>query len=167
MSLDKLKKAESLAAKLDKLNSQFEIAESTVYELAEYIDNDIEINEEVDDADILSMKMLKEDFKMIRNTLLDTIDNGKKVISNLTQEILTLEGNSGSAISAYAELIMTVNSSMKLLTETYQNIIKLQKEMSKPEQQSDGSPQLGANISEIIRKIKHENLIEAEIVKND
>jgi hypothetical protein len=39
--------------------------------------------------------------------------------------------------------------------------------MNKPEQQSDGSPQLGANISEIIRKIKHENLIEAEIVKND
>lgn len=156
----KMEKAESLAFKLDKLNSHFDITTSTIHEIAEYVENvSLEDEKVEEDDELLSMSMLKSDFKMIRDTLLDTIKNGKKVISNLTEDLLQLEGNSGSAISAYAELIMTVNSSMKLLTETYSNIIKLQKEMSEKNVSVNNdiseNKYLGVNVTAIIRETKN------------
>ena len=157
---ERIKKAESLAYKLDKLNSHFDVTTSTIHEIAEYVEDMPEDEEVEKDTELLSMSMLKSDFKMIRNTLLDTIKNGKKVISNLTTELLQLEGNSGSAISAYAELIMTVNSSMKLLTETYSNIIKLQKEMSEKnidKKDISEDKYLGVNVTAIIRETKKIN----------
>lgn len=126
-------KAQSLANKLDKLNAHFDIAESTIGELSEYVNAivpevDTEIEFDDKSQNLITISLLKKDFMMIRDTLLTNISNGKNVIQAITVELMSLEGTkNGQMLSAYAELVGVVNNSMKLLTSTYKDIVDIQK----------------------------------------
>ena len=124
--------AQLLANKLDKLNEFFDITESTVQEIAKQVE-DIdyeEVSSEIDD-NIITIDLLKKDFLFIRETLLETVKNGKTVIGKLSLEIEVQEGSSGNVISAYAELVATVNNSLKLLSGTYKDIIEMNIKLKK------------------------------------
>jgi hypothetical protein len=131
-------RAETLANKLDSLNQYFDITESTISEISKHICVDdseetelIEESEDDDTIQIIDLKTLKEDFRTIRSTLLETIKNGKIVIGSLTTSITELDTDNPDMIDAYASLVGTVNNSLKLLTGTYKDIITMQEILNK------------------------------------
>ena len=166
-------KAQVLANKLDKLNSHFDVAESTIGELSVYVDS---ILPDVDTDDIsfddrsqnlITIDLLKRDFVMIRDTLLTNITNGKNVIQAISVELMSLEGTkNGQMISAYAELVGVVNNSMKLLTGTYKDIVEIQKSVIIEEEKDKQKNGVGGDVyntqinigsvSDLIEQIKGE-----------
>jgi hypothetical protein len=167
MTIDQ-NRATALATKLDSLNQYFDITQSTVNEISKHLGADevTEIVEETDDTQIIDIKTLKADFRTIRDTLLETIKNGKTVIGALTASMADLDNQDPDLISAYSSLVGTVNNSLKLLTETYKNILVMQEMInkSKPKETQqgkltvNGSVQINtvsASVDEIIRAMKN------------
>jgi hypothetical protein len=119
--------AELLANKLDKLNEFFDITTSTIDEINKEVQtidsDDIDVFDESDD--IITIPVLKKDFNFIRETLLQTVEDGKRVINKISLELDVGEGSPASIISAYAELVGTVNNSLKLLSSTYKDIVDI------------------------------------------
>jgi methyl-accepting chemotaxis protein len=119
--------AELLANKLDKLNEFFDITTSTIDEINKEVQtidsDDIDVFDESDD--IITIPVLKKDFNFIRETLLQTVEDVKRVINKISLELDVGEGSPASIISAYAELVGTVNNSLKLLSSTYKDIVDI------------------------------------------
>lgn len=148
MSLDeKIKRGEQLAKKLDKIASQFDIAESAVEDMDEYISeslpaevtfekNPIELPTEVVES-VIKVSLLKEDFHTIRETLLSTVKSGRLILQSLADELLISDSERKSQmITSFAELTNAVNQSLKLLSSIYKDIVQVQKEImnfDKPE----------------------------------
>ena len=127
-----------LASRLNKINEIFGISEElsikmdvSVSELYSDIEKSVsseksDESSDKDDLEIITIKTLKEDFNTIRDVLLGNIDNGKDIINKLSQCLVTDESSTtGAMISSYAELIGVVNNSLKLLTDTYKNIVDI------------------------------------------
>lgn len=98
---------------------------------------------------------------MIRETLIETISNGRKVINSLTLNISDLEVSNGQILSAYAELVSVVNNSLKLLTSTYKDILTIQNTINdnsnkngKNKVDINNSIIFGGNMTDIIKKIQ-------------
>ena len=127
-----IEQANILANKLDRLNQFFDITQSTVDEITKEVDtiDDFEVIDE-DENSIITLSLLKSDFGFIRKTLIDNIENGKKVIDKLSLEIEVEQQSAGSVISAYAELVGTINSSLKLLSSSYKDIIDMNIKINK------------------------------------
>jgi hypothetical protein len=181
MSDNTQQKAQLLANKLDKLNEHFDIVESTINECTEYVESlegeivseDLDINESenngfISDSDVLTM--LKTDFMSSRETLIDTIKNGKIIINTVSNKISMFdEETNADLISAYAVLIKTVNDSTKLLIGLYKDIIsthKLLQDQSKKDISGvnfEGDVTInsigGRNISDIIREIQNKGVL--------
>lgn len=144
-----------LSNKLDKLNEFFDITSSTVDEIKKEVDT-IEVKDYgttsiVDynsnqDLSIITIQLLKADFDFIRETLLETVKNGKDVLSKITLEIDIGESQSASIISAYAELVGTVNNSLKLLSSTYKDIVDLHIKLQKKKEEDDKDKDKGTTI---------------------
>lgn len=164
-------KAQALSTKLDKLNSHFDIAESTIGELSEYIDTIVpEINTDIEyderTQNLITINLLKKDFILIRDTLLTNISNGKNVISAMTVELMSLEGTQNAQmLLAYGQLVGIVNNSMKLLTSTYKDIIEIQKSVIVEEEKDNQKNGNGdvyntqinfGSVSELIKQIKEQ-----------
>lgn len=157
-----ISQAEKLASKLDSLNKYFDIAENTVIEVAEELDDNIDIDVNCDDGvDLLNLNILRQDFDMIRTTLITNISKGREVISALTTSISELEVTSGQVISAYAELVAVVNNSLKLLTSTYKDILSIQTTLNEKTNSKDKGSSINnsnviiaGNMSDIIKQIQ-------------
>jgi len=141
MSLDdKIKRGEQLAKKIDKIASQFDIAESSINDMDNYLKeklpmevtyetNPIELPTEIIES-IIEISILKEDFNNIRTTLLSTVKNGRLILQSVADELLTSDSERQSEmISSFAELTNAVNQSLKLLSSIYKDIIFVQKEI--------------------------------------
>ena len=149
MSLDeKIKRGEQLAKKLDKIASQFDIAESAVDDMDEYISealpaevtfekNPIELPAEIVES-VIKVSLLKDDFHTIRETLLSTVKSGRLILQSVADELLISDSERKSQmITSFAELTNAVNQSLKLLSSIYKDIVQVQKEImnfDKPEQ---------------------------------
>ena len=139
------KRGANLAAKLDKISENFDIAESCADGLAEVLEEQYPmdvlaevVDDEENDIDLINVKYLRKDFSTIRAILLDTIEKGRIVISNLTDEMLATEdGTKAGVISAYSELVATVNNSAKLLITTYKEVAEVQQKLIDRENKTD------------------------------
>lgn len=175
-STNTYQKAELLANKLDRLNQHFDIVESTVNECAEYIqeiDTSSMSNSNiiVGDENILNetevLTYLKEDFLTARQSLLDTMSNGKTVINAITNQLTVFEGDENNAelVSAYASLVKTVNEGAKLLIQMYTEIIKAHQLINKQKDEkkvtiagdiniNTNNNSISGNISDIIKQMR-------------
>lgn len=142
--------AEILSSKLDKLNEFFDITTSTIDEIKKEVDAveepEIDIIDTNDDS-IITISILKQDFNFIRSTLLETVKNGRLVIDKISLEIDVGEGSSASIISAYAELVGTVNNSLKLLSSTYKDIVDINNKINDKKKEKSGTVQGDVNIT--------------------
>lgn len=134
-----IEQAHILANKLDKLNQFFDITQSTVDEITKEVETIEEPVIVLDDEDnsIITLSLLKSDFHFIRQTLINNIENGKRVIDKISLEIEVEEQSAGSVISAYAELVGIINSSLKLLSSSYKDIIDMNIKLNKMQKEED------------------------------
>jgi hypothetical protein len=141
MSLEEnIKRGEQLAKKLDKITSAFDITESSVDNMNDYVteilpaekkfeSNPIELDTEVVES-VIKLSLLKEDFHTIRETLLSTVKSGRLILQSLSDELIISDSErKSSMITSFAELTNAVNQSLKLLSAIYKDIIHVQKEI--------------------------------------
>ena len=122
-------KVDSLVNRINSLNSVFEQAEAVcAEEILEFVDEKTKevslFTEDITPTEVLKLDLMVEDFKFTRETLKETVENGRKVLSILTLDLLGNDDEAGRAslITSFAELVTSVNNSVKLLSTSYKDI---------------------------------------------
>ena len=115
-------RAVALERKVENLEQIFNTAEKTIIE----VEKSEIICQELDDEFL----MLKEDFQIVRTTILSTIQRAKNVLDMLSTNIELDPTASGSLISSYSELVNSINNSGKLLGDLYKTLIDIKQKSS-------------------------------------
>jgi hypothetical protein len=123
-------KAESLADKMNKLSEKFNIAEEMVVtgdDVVDYVkektDHITLYSEDLMPNEIVNLENMVHDFKYIRETLKETTENGRRVLSSVTLDLLDSDDDKRAAlIMSFAELNKAVGDNMKLYMQSYKDI---------------------------------------------
>lgn len=143
-------RAVALERKVENLEQIFNTAEKTIIE----VEKSEIICQELDDEFL----MLKEDFQIVRTTILSTIQRAKNVLDMLSTNIELDPTASGSLISSYSELVNSINNSGKLLGDLYKTLIDIkQKSSSQLENNETAKKDKVLAVSEITRLIANNN----------
>ena len=144
-------RAVALERKVENLEQIFNTAEKTIIE----VEKSEIICQELDDEFL----MLKEDFQIVRTTILSTIQRAKNVLDMLSTNIELAPTASGSLISSYSELVNSINNSGKLLGDLYKTLIDIkQKSSSQSENNETAKKDKVLAVSEITRLIANNKL---------
>ena len=144
-------RAVALERKVENLEQIFNTAEKTIIE----VEKSEIICQELDDEFL----MLKEDFQIVRTTILSTIQRAKNVLDMLSTNIELDPTASGSLISSYSELVNSINNSGKLLGDLYKTLIDIkQKSSSQLENNETAKKDKVLALSEITRLIANNKL---------
>lgn len=142
--MDFKQKADSVAEKMNKITEKFKSNLDTAGEMVltgtdieEYVEEntkDIELYTEPDEptiAQLVNLQNLLADFKYLRETLKENTDNGRKIINDLSVDILRNglsfydpEGgvNPAELVGAFAELNKALMENMKLYINSYKEM---------------------------------------------
>lgn len=141
--------------KLDKLSKVFDMAEETITELV--------IEDEEDDCDVsqssnlpclyhepeeieelITIKTLKSDLKLIRETLIGTVKQGRLIIDTITRDIVQSGLIDSKLVDACANLIKSTNSSLKELSSIFKELNDIEERKNKKVQPTQ--PQEQTNV---------------------
>jgi len=128
--MDYKDKADSLAARMNKLSEKFDLAEEMTIEgddIIEYVEEktqDIELyRDNLPATEIVNLENMVDDFKYIRETLKETTENGRRVLNAVTLDLLDSDDDKRAAlILSFAELNKAVGDNMKLYMQSYKDI---------------------------------------------
>ena len=86
-------KADSLAKKINDISKKFDIADEVCSEeIVEFVEEktqDIVLHEsQYDPIDVMTLTQMADDFKYSRDTLKETISNGRRVLQKATMNLL-------------------------------------------------------------------------------
>lgn len=109
-----------------------DITEITPTEVIEQRDS----NKNKISIELFNLKIMIDDYKKVRESLLENVDNTQKIVNSITSDIFNEENASADKITAYANLVTAVNSSIKLLTASYKDISSILLNLKKLEQES-------------------------------
>lgn len=129
-------KADNFSNKINELNKKFDQAEEVCSgEVVEFItqkQKDIELfvekapeNSEIviTKKEVMKLNIMIDDFKMTRESLTDTITNGRKILNSIALDILDSDEDAkASLITSYAELTKGINDSVKVFSGLYKQI---------------------------------------------
>lgn len=129
-------RVDSILDRINSLNTVFEQAEKVCAgEIVEFLDEkqtEVKLYTEVRPEKVIELEIMIDDFKFVRETLKETVENGRKVINTLTFELMDADDSSRSAlITSFAELVSSVNQSVKLLSQSYKDIANVLESMEK------------------------------------
>lgn len=110
-----------------------DLAEITPTEIIETNPN---TNKNKISIELFNLKLMIDDYKKVRESLLENVDNTQKIVNSITSDIFNEENASADKITAYANLVTAVNSSIKLLTASYKDISSILLNLKKLEQES-------------------------------
>ena|SRR5574344_925489 len=126
MEAEKIK-AQSLAEKMNNLTKKFDLAEEILIEGNDIIDyveehtTNVELFE--DNIESINLELMVDDFKFVRETLKESIENGRKVLNVVTLDLLDTEDEKRAAlILSFAELNKAVADNSKLYMQSYREI---------------------------------------------
>lgn len=145
-------KADSLAAKMNRITEKFEMnldaaeeLEITGDDIIEFVEEktqDIKLySEDVNASEIINLNNMVEDFKYIRETLKENTENGRRVLNSITLDLLDGDDDKrASLIMSFAELNKAVAENMKLYINSYKEIstILLNLDKIKKQEKLDG-----------------------------
>jgi hypothetical protein len=134
-------KAQNLADKINKISAKFDVAEEICSEdVAEFVETKTQEvvlhKEEYHPVDVMTLEIMADDFKHSREVLKETIDNGRRVLSVATLNLLDADEESTASMTmAFAELTSAVHNGIKTQSTLYKdfstvllNIKKLNKD---------------------------------------
>lgn len=120
--------------KLDKLSQIFDMAEETIHEIV--IEEDkislptIYVEAE-DREELITIKQLKCDLKLIRETLISTVNQGRLIIDTITKDIVQNGLIDSKLVDACANLIKSTNSSLKELSSIFKELNEIEERKKK------------------------------------
>jgi len=141
-------KADIMIDKINSLNTVFGQAELVCSnEITDFIDaktRDVQLySQELDflTTDVISLELLVDDFKFTRDTLRETVTNGRKIINVLTLDLLGTDDDARAPmITSFAELVNSVNQSVKILSQGYKDIANVLESIEKIRKSKLSSP---------------------------
>lgn len=114
-------------------------------------------------SELVSLKMLIEDYKTVRETLLDNVSNAQKIINSMSFDMLGDDDAGSDKISAYSTLLGTINNSVKILTSSYKdisvvllNLKKLEQEQKQEQLETDKNVISTVDLIEKLKQLKLE-----------
>lgn len=122
--------------KLDKLSQIFDMAEETIHEII-IEDEDDKISlptiyvESEDRDELITIKQLKSDLKLIRETLIGTVHQGRLIIDTITKDIVQNGLVDAKLVDACANLIKSTNSSLKELSGIFKELNEIDERKNK------------------------------------
>ena len=122
--------------KLDKLSQIFDMAEETIHEII-IEDEDDKISlptiyvESEDREELITIKQLKSDLKLIRETLIGTVHQGRLIIDTITKDIVQNGLVDAKLVDACANLIKSTNSSLKELSGIFKELNEIDERKNK------------------------------------
>lgn len=176
-------RAESLADKMNKLTSKFDLAEDLLLDSDDIIDGIVEktqdiklyesdtnvlVGQIISEADVINLNQMTEDFRYARDTLKENADNGRRVLNSVTLELLDSDDDKRAAlILSFAELNKAVTDNIKLYMQSWKemstillNIDKIKKNMKAEGPKTvNNTVNIGAeaiNPVDLIKKLKGE-----------
>lgn len=173
MEAEKIK-AQSLAEKMNNLTKKFDLAEEILIEGNDIIDyveehtTNVELFE--DNIESINLELMVDDFKFVRETLKESIENGRKVLNVVTLDLLDTEDEKRAAlILSFAELNKAVADNSKLYMQSYReistvllNLDKIKKAKSKTEVTNNTNNTININAGaepisamDIIKRLKN------------
>lgn len=144
--MEMIERATALEKKVENLEQIFNTADKTMIEV-KAIETTL-VDDEIDE-----LNMLKQDFQIIRNTVISTIERASRVITALTPSIEMDPTASGSLISSYSELVNSINSSAKMLSDMYKNLVEIKKKATEGTQKETSTTTKVLSVGEITRMI--------------
>lgn len=113
-----------------------DISDITEITPTEIIETNTNTNKNKISIELFNLKLMIDDYKKVRESLLENVDNTQKIVNSITSDIFNEENASADKITAYANLVTAVNSSIKLLTASYKDISSILLNLKKLEQES-------------------------------
>lgn len=132
--MDSKSQADSLAARMNKLTKKFEenietaeemvvtgndiieFVESKTQDIELYTSNEIQTN-------IINLQNMVEDIKYVRDTLRENTNNGRRVLTSITLDLLEADKDKRAGlVMSFAELNKAVADNMKLFILSYREI---------------------------------------------
>lgn len=113
-----------------------DISDITEITPSEVIESNTNTNKNKISIELFNLKLMIDDYKKVRESLLENVDNTQKIVNSITSDIFNEENASADKITAYANLVTAVNSSIKLLTASYKDISSILLNLKKLEQES-------------------------------
>lgn len=113
-----------------------DISDITEITPTEIIESNTNTNKNKISIELFNLKLMIDDYKKVRESLLENVDNTQKIVNSITSDIFNEENASADKITAYANLVTAVNSSIKLLTASYKDISSILLNLKKLEQES-------------------------------
>jgi len=164
------KKANNLADKINNLSKKFDIAEEIcaedVVEFVEEKTQEVVLHkEDYSPIDVMTLEIMAEDFKHSRETLKETIDNGRRVLNIATLNLLDADDESkASDTMAFAELTSAVLNGIKVQSNLYRefsNVLLNIKKLSSDETKKNITNNVTINSEvistvDLIKKLKGE-----------
>lgn len=133
--MDFIDKADSLAEKMNRLTEKFsehiETAEelhvtgSDVIELVQEKTKDVSLYKEDTyvASEIVNLNNMVEDFRYVRETLKENIENGRRVLNSVTLDLLGCDDDTrAQLVVAFAELNKAIADNTKIYISSYKNI---------------------------------------------
>jgi hypothetical protein len=167
--MDFRQKADSVAEKMNKITEKFKTNLDTADEMVltgddieEYVEEntkEIELYTEPDEptlTQLVNLQNLLADFKYLRETLRENTDNGRKIINDLSVDILKNglsfydpEGgvNPAELVSAFAELNKALMENMKLYINSYKEMSNIIMNLEKIKNGGLGKPSVSNSIN--------------------
>ena len=124
-------------AKVDKLAQIFEMAEEALTEIVIEDGEEVDINlpaiyvEAEDREELITITALKSDLRLIRETLLSTVHQGKLIIETITRDIVHNGLVDAKLVDACANLINSTNTSLKSLTSIFRELNDIEEKKNK------------------------------------
>lgn len=174
-------KAEALSEKMNKLTSKFaeqttladdmyvqgEDVEDVVTDIldSKYSDTSSKsFNDIIPTQDAINLQMLLDDFKYVRGVLKSNADDGRKIISAVTLDIMAAEdADKADLIKSFADLNKSIAVNMDLYLKTYKEISNILVQLDKIQDKTDpegagdrkqGKVVLEVNATDLIKKIQ-------------
>lgn len=135
-------RANNLEKRLDVLNDVFNTTEKTIIEVEQ---TGVVIDEQQDE-----LAQIKEDFAIVRKTLLNTIAKANDMLECLSPGI-QIEPTA-EMVTAYATLLNTINTSAQLLSNVHRNVVELKQKIV-PKVENTEVKQATLTVAEITRMI--------------
>lgn len=140
--------------KLDKLSKVFDMAEETITELVIEDEEDFDTtqssnlpclyHEPEEIEELITIKTLKSDLKLIRETLIGTVKQGRLIIDTITRDIVQSGLIDSKLVDACANLIKSTNSSLKELSSIFKELNDIEERKNKKVQPTQ--PQEQTNV---------------------
>lgn len=151
MESDLIRKAESLAQKMNKINESLDLSDEMLVDSDDMLEHVRNVNDlvytnqqsivsgEIADDDgkvllqLLKLQTMSDDFTYIRNTLKTQTENVKRVLVSITEDLLseTDESSRASNVLSFAELNKALVNVQSLYLQSYKDMAKIISDMNK------------------------------------